>query len=241
MNEIMTKTVREIAVEMPVTTRIFEQFKIDYCCGGARLFDDACQAVGVAPEIVSQKINEALLNQTQTADAPEAKNLSDLIEHILDKHHVFTKSEISRLAPLMEKVCRKHGEHHEELIALENEFRALCHDLAPHMQKEETVLFPYIKRLESLAEKNLSAPLPPFGTVKNPVRMMMLEHDTAGDILRRMRAVTSDYAVPENACPSYRALYFGLEELEKDLHQHIHLENNVLFPRAVELEEKVFL
>lgn len=240
MNEIMNKTIREIAVEMPVTTRIFEEFKIDYCCGGGRPFSDACQAVGVAPEIVNQKINEALLNQTLDFKAPQTKNLSELIDHIVETHHVFTKTEIARLSALMEKVCRKHGENHFELFALEKEFHALCQELMPHMQKEEMVLFPFIKHLELAVENNLSAPRPPFGTVKNPVRMMMTEHDTAGDILRKMRLIANDYAVPEGACPSYRALYFGLEDLEKDLHQHIHLENNVLFPRAVEIEDEMY-
>lgn len=240
MNEIMTKTIREIAVEMPVTTRVFEEFKIDYCCGGGRAFSDACQAVGVAPEIVSQKINEAIKNQTVDFKAPETKNLTELIDYILEKHHVFTKTEIARLSALMEKVCRKHGENHFELFALEKEFHLLCQDLIPHMQKEEMVLFPFIKHLDSAAEKNLSAPRPPFGTVKNPVRMMMNEHDTDGEILRKMREITNDYAVPEGACPSFRALYFGLADLEKDLHRHIHLENNVLFPRAIEIEQKVF-
>lgn len=240
MNEIMTKTIREIAVEMPAATRIFEEFKIDYCCGGGRAFDEACLAVGVAPEIVSQKINDVLQNQTPDDGAANTKNLSQLIDYILETHHVFTKTEIARLPALMEKVSRRHGENHPELFALENEFRLLCQELAPHMQKEEFVLFPFIKNLETALNNDLSAPRPTFGTVKNPVRMMTIEHDAAGDILKKMRLLTRNYAVPENACPSYRALYFGLEELEKDLHRHIHLENNVLFPRAVEIERKVF-
>ena len=141
----------------------------------------------------------------------------------------------------MEKVCRKHGDTHPELFLLENEFTALCNDLTPHMKKEETVLFPFIKHLEMSDANNLTSPHPPFGTVKNPIRMLMIEHDTDGEILRKMREIAKDYAVPENACPSFQVLYFGLEELEKDLHRHIHLENNVLFPNAVKLEQKVML
>lgn len=249
MQNFTTKTVREIAVEMPATTRVFEEFKIDFCCGGGRRFDEACLNAGVAPEIVSRKINETIHRSEQLRDSaataadeqspPERKNVSELIDYILETHHVFTKREIVRLTALAEKVRRKHGESHPELFFLENEFLALCADLMPHMRKEETVLFPFIRHLEMSAANNLSSPRPPFGTVKNPLRVMMTEHDTAGEILRKMRAIAKDYAVPENACPSFRALYFGLEELERDLHRHIHLENNVLFPRAVELEQKV--
>lgn len=239
MQNFTTKTIREIAVEAPATTRVFEEFKIDFCCGGGRSFSDACQRAGVSPLIVSEKINQVLQNSTENFDSFETKSASELIDYILEKHHVFTKSEIERLSALMEKVRRKHGDAHPELFLLENEIFSLCSDLTPHMKKEETVLFPFIKNLEMAFINNLSAPHPPFGTVKNPIRMMMTEHDTDGEILRKMREITKDYFVPEDACPSFRALYFGFEELEKDLHRHIHLENNVLFPQAVILEQKV--
>lgn len=239
MQNFTTKTIREIAVESPATVPVFQEYKIDFCCGGGRNFNDACQSAGVAPEIVSEKINRVLTNQIEDYQSPETKTASELIDYILETHHVFTKSEISRLSALMEKVCGKHGESHRELFSLQKSFAELCDDLTPHMMKEENVLFPFIKNLKMSEVNNLSSPPPPFGTVKNPVRMMMVEHDTAGEILRRMRGITSDYALPEGACPSFQALYFGLEELEKDLHRHIHLENNVLFPQAVKLEQKV--
>lgn len=239
MNQLMNKTIREIAVEIPASTRIFEEFKIDYCCGGGRSFNDACQHAGIAPETVNRKIAAALKLSESGTELPQTENLTQLIDYILEKHHVFTKAELTRLEPLMEKVCRKHGEHHPELFKLQNSFIALYYDLMPHMQKEEMVLFPFIKNLELASENRLSSQRPHFGTVKNPVRMMMVEHDTDGKILRQMREISRGYLVPENACPSFRALYFGLEELEKDLHRHIHLENNILFPRAVELEEQV--
>jgi regulator of cell morphogenesis and NO signaling len=162
-----------------------------------------------------------------------------LIDYILETHHVFTKSEISRLTALMDKVCGKHGAHRFKLFALQKSFAALCDDLKLHMRREETVLFPFIKHLEMSDANNLSSARPPFQTVKNPVRAMMTVHDAAEDELRKMREITKDYAVPEGACPSFQALYSGLEELEKDLHLHIHLENNLLFPQAIKLEEKV--
>jgi regulator of cell morphogenesis and NO signaling len=161
-------------------------------------------------------------------------SLTQLITHIVDTHHVFTKSEMSRLRALVTKVIGAHGANHPELLTVGELFQRLCADLEPHMFKEEQVLFPYIIRMEK-AETVLLAP---FGTVKNPIRMMMMEHDTAGDILRKLRAVTSDYRVPSDGCISYQTLYQALQGLEKDLHQHIHLENNVLFPKAVELESR---
>ncbi len=240
MNNFTTKTIREITVESPATTRVFEEYKIDYCCGGGRKFNDACQTAGVAPEIIGEKIKQVLSSQIKGFESPpNQQSVSELIDYILETHHVFTKQELARLPDLMNKVCRKHGSAHDELFALQPAFFELREDLIPHIKKEEVVLFPFIKHLEMSAANHISSPRPPFLTVKNPVRVMMTEHDAAGAVLRRMRELSNDYALPEGACPSFQALYFGLEELEKDLHRHIHLENNVLFPRAVELEQKV--
>lgn len=238
-NNFATKTVREIAVENPAATRVFEEYKIDYFCSGGQNFDDACLSAGIEPTIVSYKIAQAVKEQESSTESPEQKGATDLIDYIVEKHHVFTKTEIQRLTALMNKICHKYSKKHPELKALENEFQRLCEDLTLHLSKEEMVLFPFIKHLEMLAKHNLSSPRPPFGTVKNPIMKMMSEHDMAGETLRKMRGITSDFTPPPNACPNFRTLYLGLEELEKDLHRHIHLENNVLFPSAVELEQKV--
>jgi regulator of cell morphogenesis and NO signaling len=238
MQNFRTRTIREIAVAEPATTRVFEEFKIDFCCGGGFKFGDACRKAGVDPDIVSRRLDQ-ILQAAQDSEPAENETASELIDHIVGKHHAFSRSEITRLSPLMEKVAGKHGEAHPELFELKEEFSRLCADMMPHMQKEETVLFPFIKHLEIAAANDLSVPHPAFQTVKNPIRMLMTEHDTDGALLRKMRGIANDYAVPENVCPSFRALYFGLEELEKDLHRHIHLENDVLFPEAVKLEQKV--
>lgn len=241
MQELNTKTIREIALEYPQTTRVFEEFKIDYCCGGRKPLSEACQTAGLDTDFVWQKIENAIegFEENGKTDFPEHKKTSDLTDYIVEKHHVFTNNEIERLTPLMEKVCNKHGSEHTELFEIQQVFRQLCQELTPHMRKEEMVLFPYIKVLAAVVSTDLPIAEPHFKTVQNPVRMMMSEHDEAGDLLRQMRELSNDYTLPEGACPSYKALYFGLEELEKDLHRHIHLENNVLFPQAVELEEKV--
>jgi regulator of cell morphogenesis and NO signaling len=159
-----------------------------------------------------------------------------LIGYILATHHVFTVEEIERLTPLMAKVVTRHGDGHPELFELQALFSELTDSLIPHMRKEEHVLFPFIVELERAEKAKLPAPVPHFGTVKNPIRMMMAEHDTDGERLKKMRDITGDYSLPEGACPSFTALYAGLEDLERDLHRHIHLENNVLFPAAAALE-----
>jgi regulator of cell morphogenesis and NO signaling len=149
---------------------------------------------------------------------------------------VFTRQELARLDALMEKVVSVHGGRHRELAEVQNTFRLLADDLLPHMQKEENILFPYIAALEVAADGGEAAAAPPFMTVRNPVRMMTFEHEAAGTLLRELRRLTSGYTAPADGCISYRTLYAALENLERDLHQHIHLENNILFPRAVEAE-----
>lgn len=241
MQNFHSMTVREIALERPVTTRVFEEFKIDYCCHGDTQFDEACRMVGAIPEVVMEKIDGVLENSTGTEDEPSAEMpLSDLIDYILDKHHVYTRQEMAHLTPLMEKVATRHGDHLPELHELKGLFEAICADLEPHMMKEEAVLFPYIQRLEYSFTQHHTPAFPPFGTVQHPVNMMNIEHEEVGDLLTKMRAVTKDYDLPEWACPSFTALYHRMQEFEKDIHQHIHLENNLLFPRAIELERKAF-
>ena len=240
-NNFTTKTVREIALEMPLTTKVFENYKIDFCCGGNRMFLDACKTAGADAENVLKALSVYLENPAETElDWVKTASLGRLIDYIVDKHHTYTRDEIKSLGPLMIKVAGKHGESHVELYALEELFIELCNDLVPHLMKEEQILFPYIGELENFKIKQARVPTSCFGTVRNPVGMMMREHDTAGEILRNMRLVSNDYKIPEGACPSYTALLTRLEAFEKDLHQHIHLENNVLFPKAIELENEIF-
>jgi regulator of cell morphogenesis and NO signaling len=232
-------TVRDVALKVPQSTRLFEQLKIDYCCGGSRPLSEACTSAGFDVDTVMGLLGEMTVSNPPNADALDFQNatLPELIGHIVDTHHVFTKSEIDRLEALTAKVTGAHGSNHPELVRLGDLFATLGADLKPHMFKEEQVLFPYIVAMTRAAGENRPAPFAAFGTVNNPVRMMMREHDIAGELLRELRSLTSDYKVPADACISYKTLYEALENFEKDLHQHIHLENNILFPRAVELED----
>jgi regulator of cell morphogenesis and NO signaling len=232
--------VREVALDLPQATRVLESLKIDYCCGGDQPLGEACAAAGVELQSLERLLNETRPEEVQGGGPLDFQraSLSELIDYILDKHHVYTRDEMERLAPLFEKVITAHGQNHPELAQMNELFAQLCADLRPHMFKEEQVLFPFIVQLERSVLENRAAPFAPFGTVINPIRMMMSEHDTAGDLLRAMGALSSDYTFPADGCPSYQALYQGLEAFEQDLHQHIHLENNVLFPRAIEMEAK---
>jgi len=233
-------TVREVTAQVPESTRLFETLKIDYCCGGNRPLTDACVSAGLEVENVMELLTA--LGQPGASDGVTVDfgklSPAELITHIVDTHHTFTKSEMDRIQALSEKVINVHGANHPELLKVGELFQRLCADLKPHMFKEEKVLFPYIVAMEQAETKDQPVPFAPFGTVKNPIRMMMMEHDTAGDILRELRALTFDYQVPSDVCISYQTLYQALEGLEKDLHQHIHLENNILFPKAVKLESR---
>ncbi len=237
-----TKTVKEYALEMPGATRIFEKLGIDYCCGGGKSLSDACAKAGVAVDEVLGSL-KGIKNSDETSGSEgwQTASLAELIAHIVEKHHTFTRQELARLDALLAKVCSVHGQNHSELFRIQKQFQELSRDLEPHMLKEERVLFPYIIQMEEAAKNNRTLPAPPFGTVRNPVRVMMAEHDAAGDILRQMRELSSDYTVPEDACISYQTLYDALKALEADLHQHIHLENNILFPRAAEMEASLSL
>jgi len=229
-------TVRDVANELPQSTRLFEKLKIDYCCGGNQTLAEGCTSAGVDVYAVIQMLAEATQQKSEDAVDFTSASLPQLITHIVDTHHVFTKSEMDRLQLLADKVLAAHGGNHPELVHLDELLTRLCDDLKPHMFKEEHVLFPYIFALAKAADQQGAVPFAPFGTVNNPIRMMMREHDTAGEILRELRKLTFDYKVPADACISYQTLYQALENFEKDLHQHIHLENNILFPKALDVE-----
>jgi len=239
MSVTMEKTVRELALERPGAARVFESLGIDYCCGGKQTLQQACHTASVPVE----KVMEAL-DAAQHSDNPNSSKtnwqtepLADLIAHIKNTHHKYTTQEIARLGPLFDKVCSVHGKNHPELFPLRATFQGLAQELTTHLMKEEMVLFPYIERMEeSVLQREPILP-PPFGTVQNPVSMMEHEHDSAGNALRALRTSSNDYTAPADGCTSFQTLYKTLAEFEADLHQHIHLENNILFPRAIALEK----
>lgn len=239
MQAIQTeKTVGELAAKHPAAARVFEKLGIDYCCGGGTTLDEACREAGLPFNQLRESLEAALSAAARTAEETDwnAAPLADLIAHIRNTHHQFTRTEISRLEPLFEKVLSAHVKNHPELAKVQSIFGDLAQELSTHLMKEEMVLFPYVSRIEEVVLEESPVLPAPFGTVRNPIATMMHEHDGAGEALREMRTASNGYAAPLDACASYRALYQALAGLEADLHQHIHLENNILFPRAIEME-----
>jgi regulator of cell morphogenesis and NO signaling len=232
-----SKTVGEIVAETPGCAREFEALGIDYCCGGNRTLTEACKQLNVSVEETLGRLKKSAALATSAEDKNwQALPLADLIAHINSTHHVFVRSECPRINALAAKVVGVHGKNHPELLTVQEIFTALSEELQVHLMKEEQILFPYISRMEESVTAGEMAPPAMFGTVMNPITMMMREHDGAGEALRSLRATTGDYKVPGDACVSYRTLYQALQDFEKDLHQHIHLENNILFPRATAME-----
>jgi regulator of cell morphogenesis and NO signaling len=238
MNTIATKTVRELALENPGATRVFEKLGIDYCCGGQKPLGEACAAANVSLDEVLTRLQQAETQAVQSSSTKDwqTEPISALLEHILATHHVYVKEETPRIQQLLTKVVSAHGQNHPELLQVQEIFSGLAQELSTHLMKEEQILFPYLFKMEEASTRNTQAPSSCFGTVQNPIRMMMMEHDSAGDGLRELRQIASNYDVPADACVSYRTLYQAMEAFEKDLHQHIHLENNILFPRALAIE-----
>ncbi|MHB0970614.1 MAG: iron-sulfur cluster repair di-iron protein [Thermoanaerobaculia bacterium] len=229
--------VGDIAVAYPDARRIFEKAGIDYCCGGKRPLVDACTHANVPVSDVLQSLAAVTTPQQVSGETDWSKqSLASLMKFILDTHHVFTRDELVRLAALTKKVHGVHGANHPELDTVAAIFQKIHDDLFPHMMKEEQILFPYIEQMEGAILEGRYPEPPFFGTVRNPIQMMSMEHDAVGELLRELRKVTDGYQAPADGCISYKTLYGALEELERDLHQHIHLENNMLFPRAVAME-----
>ena len=226
------RTIRDIALEQPETIRVFERFGIDYCCGGRKSIEQACSELQLSTEQVLEKLREAsAFNDESDHRGWQSAQLAKLIQHIVRKHHMFCRQEMPRLQALAEKVRSRHGAAHPELIEIEKILSELCSEMATHMLKEEQVLFPHIARMEHCSLAGEALPPAFFGSVKNPVATMFNEHESAGDLLRQMRKLSSDFTPPMGACPSYQGLFHGLLGFEKDLHRHVHLENNILFPR----------
>ncbi len=233
---IITQTVREIALEQPTSIRVFEQFGIDYCCGGRKPLAEACTAGNLEVDAVVAALETAAKKPEPGVENWAGKSLESLIAHIVAKHHAYVKQELPRLAILAEKVVNRHGSTMAEIPIIAGALAQLDEELTEHLAKEEVVLFPYVAGFEQSLSLGTPKPKSCFGAVANPIAMMTREHDAAGSLMAEIRRLSGNYTSPENACPTFHAFYDGLREFEQDLHQHIHLENNILFPRAVALE-----
>lgn len=219
------------------SAQVFEKFGIDFCCGGKKSIGEACFAKGIdADEVVSSLQN--ISGNGITADFNSWK-LDFLIDYIVNNHHRYVEKMLPLIFLHSQKVAEKHGVNHPEIAAIAELFVNIKDELEVHLQKEERMLFPYIKRILEMEENDEEVPFPPFGTVENPVRVMELEHEAAGKLMAEINSLSSGFTPPEDACATYKVLYQELKEFENDLHMHIHLENNILFPKAIELEKSL--
>lgn len=230
------QTVREIALENPSSIRVFEAFGIDYCCGGRKPLAEACAAGNLAVDEVIAALETAAQTPSAIGTDWSQASLEELSGHIVQTHHAYVKRELPRLAVLAQKVVNRHGATTAELPVIQAALAKLDEELTQHLAKEEAVLFPYIVLLERARANGAAKPHGCFGTVANPIAMMTQEHDAAGALLAEIRLLSHGFTTPDDACPTYHAFFDGLQDFERDLHQHIHLENNILFPRAINLE-----
>jgi len=233
---VLAQTVREIALEQPSSIRVFESFGIDYCCGGRKPLIEACAARDVEVDAVIAALESAAQTPVQKGEDWSHASLDSLIDHIVSKHHAYVKSELPRLAILAQKVVNRHGDTMAELGVIQTTLANLDLELTNHLAKEEQILFPHVVGLDRAQTSTNRQTSACFGSVANPIAMMTEEHEAAGTLLGQIRQLSSDFATPVGACPTFHAFYDGLREFELDLHQHIHLENNILFPRAIALE-----
>jgi regulator of cell morphogenesis and NO signaling len=231
-------TVRDAVVKYPETKKALERLGIDYCCGGNNNLLEAAAEKGLDAVALGKALTESTSKAASNAVKDWSKaSATELAHHILDTHHVFMKRELPRLEDLSEKVLKAHGESHGKMLeSLRRTFLGLKEEIEMHLVKEEEILFPLITDLDSSAQLGGPPPVSHCGSVQNPIHQMKYEHDAAGAALAEMRRITEGYGLPEDACPSFVALYEGLQALERDLHEHIHLENNILFPMSIELE-----
>ncbi len=235
--------IADIVVAYPQTRRLLEEIGIDYCCGGRQTLERACDAQGLSPRETAEQLRRIAETEAARKSGRPALSeipLAELADYVVETHHTFLKSELPRLAVLLQRVRTVHRQRHGRMLdALGVPFDRLRTDVEMHLAKEEDILFPLIREMEAFLEGNGPEPMMYCGSIENPVTQMEYEHEIAGAFLAEMRRIASDYDLPPDACESFKALYDGLRQLEDNLHEHIHIENNILFPKAVRLAARV--
>ncbi|HSI76079.1 MAG TPA: iron-sulfur cluster repair di-iron protein [Lunatimonas sp.] len=237
VQELANRKVGGIVAENFKTAKVFTQYGIDFCCKGGISLSDACEKNGVALDRILTDLKLAVIQPEEVHF--KAFGLSQLIDHIVNTHHQYVENTIPSLKIYLPKIASVHGDRHPELLEVAQEFLLAADALTTHMKKEELILFPYIKAMEEADRSGLPLSKAHFGHIDNPIAMMEDEHDTEGERFRRISALTDGYTCPSDGCQTYRVAFAMLKEFEADLHTHIHLENNILFPKAQELFKKL--
>ena len=222
------------------TASVFKKYNIDFCCQGNRTINDACEAKEIDGKLVVADLNAILQSQQPGSIDYQSWPLDLLAEYIEKKHHRYVEEKTQEIKPYIEKIARVHGGRHPELLAINEHFNATAGELAMHMKKEELIVFPFIKKMVKAKEEGTKVATPNFESIQFPIQAMMDEHTNEGDRFRLIEALSNNYTTPEDGCNTYKVTYALLKEFEQDLHLHIHLENNILFPKAIELEKELF-
>lgn len=238
MEQIQPKTVAQWVTENIHTAHVFKKYGIDFCCGGGVSIRKACEKGGVNEEQLLEDLF-AVGNGSTRRNQYDQWSLDFLTDHIIHVHHAYTEENIPLLLQYAERVAKVHGHHYLELLHIKDLVRKVSGELSAHMKKEELILFPFIKKLVKCQKEGLPAPAAHFGNIDNPIRMMEAEHEDAGEIFRQIFQLSDGYTPPSGACNTYRAFYAKLQEFEEDLHHHVHLENNILFPKALVLQKQL--
>lgn len=218
------------------TAAVFQKYGIDFCCKGGLSIAEACQRKGVNKTTLLDELETVTQGADVKSDNFNSWELDKLVDYIVNKHHAYISEQVPILLQFLNKLCKVHGERHPELFAINEEFNYVAEELTMHMKKEELILFPAIKSMVNAARTNQPSTTPPFGSVQNPIAMMMHEHEIEGNRFVKIEKLTSAYTPPADGCTTYRVAFQMLKDFQVDLHKHIHLENNILFPKAAELE-----
>lgn len=232
------RTIGSFVAEDFRTAAIFNRYGIDFCCKGGRTIDEVCEKKSIAQADLIEELVRLLTHQAENNIDFRQWPLDLLVDYIEKTHHRYVEEKVPVLLQFLNKLARVHGDRHPELIEINALFIGCAEELTQHMKKEELVLFPFIKNMVSSSISGQALDAPHFGTVQNPVSMMMHEHDGEGERFRKIAALSDNYTPPADACNTYKVTYSMLKEFEEDLHKHIHLENNILFPSAIALEQK---
>ncbi len=221
------------------TASVFKKYNLDFCCQGNRTIQDACDKKNIDSKNVLEDLVSVIQSKSESSADFKSWPLDLLADYIEKKHHRYVEAKTQEIKPYLDKICKVHGTHHHELFEIQEHFNASAGELAMHMKKEELVLFPFVRKLVQAKQRNKDVETPHFGTVKNPIHMMMQEHEIEGQRFRQIEALSDNYTPPRDACNTYKVTFALLKEYEDDLHLHIHLENNILFPQAIELEKEL--
>jgi regulator of cell morphogenesis and NO signaling len=235
----LNKTIGAIVAENYHTAEVFLKYQIDFCCGGNQTLLEACEAKQLTINQLQEELKMASANCLSERENFKDWDLAFLSDYIIQKHHHYIKHNVPIISQLLAKVVDTHAENHPELREIREIFTELSEELISHLQKEEMILFPYLKNLAGAEKYNLENPQVCVKTIQNPIKIMETEHEEASILLKLIRNLSQNYALPPEACATYRLVFEKLQAFEKDLFQHIHLENNILFPKAIQAEKKL--